>query len=116
MKRIIKNASIILMVFAVNAIQAQNIDFTKDNFKEDKDGLKTAKDNIEKGDEYFNLGSIYFKQAIEPYLAANKFNPNNALLNYKLGQCYLYSSFKLKSIPFLEKAKQLNPAIVLLFR
>jgi outer membrane protein OmpA-like peptidoglycan-associated protein/tetratricopeptide (TPR) repeat protein len=111
MKRIIKNASIILMVFAVNTIQAQDIEFTKDNFKEDKDGLKTAKDNIEKGDEFFNLGSIYFKQAIEPYLAANKFNPNNALLNYKLGQCYLYSSFKLKSIPFLEKAKQLNPAI-----
>jgi outer membrane protein OmpA-like peptidoglycan-associated protein/tetratricopeptide (TPR) repeat protein len=111
MKRIIKKTSVFLILLAVNTIQAQNIEFSKDNFKEDKDGLKTAKDNIEQGDEYFNLGSIYFKQAIEPYMAANKFNPNNALLNYKLGQCYLYSSFKLKSIPFLEKAKQLNPAI-----
>jgi len=94
-----------------NVMFAQNIEFSKENFKEDKDGLKLAKDNIEKGDEFFNAGTPFYRQAIEPYLAANKFNPNNALLNYKLGQCYLYSNFKLKAIPHLEKAFQLNPNI-----
>lgn len=92
-------------------ISAQNVEFIKDNFKDNKDGLKEAKDNLEKGDSYFNQGTPFFKQAIEPYLAANAFNPNNALLNYKLGQCYLASPFKLKAIPYLEKAQQLNPSV-----
>lgn len=90
---------------------AQNIEFTKDNFKEDKDGLKEAKKNIENGDKSFEKGSVFYKQALEPYLAANKFNPNNALLNYKIGKCYLYSNYKLKSIPYLEKALSLNPNV-----
>jgi len=105
---------IVLISFIIlsgNGLFAQNVEFTKENFKENKDGLKTAKDNIEKGDAFFNQGSIYFKQAIDPYLEANKFNPNNALLNYKLGQCYLSSNFKNKALPHLEKAQQLNPTI-----
>ncbi len=64
-----------LFLVISNVLFAQNIEFTKEFFKEDKDGLKAAKDNIEKGDAFFDLGSIYFKQAIEPYLEANKFNP-----------------------------------------
>ena len=115
MKNIIytsKNTFLVALFLVIsNVLLAQNIEFTKEFFKEDKDGLKVAKDNIEKGDAFFNEGAIYFKQAIEPYLAANKFNPNNALLNYKLGRCYLASSFKLKAIPFLEKAQQLNPTV-----
>lgn len=103
----------LLIVFALinSNVYSQNVEFTKEFFKEDKDGLKAAKENIEKGDMFFNEGSIYFKQAIDPYLEANKFNPNNTWLNYKLGQCYLSSNFKLKAIPFLEKAQQLNPAV-----
>jgi outer membrane protein OmpA-like peptidoglycan-associated protein/tetratricopeptide (TPR) repeat protein len=104
--------SVLTIAFtAANSIFAQNIEFTKENFKEDKDGLKLAKENIEKGDEFFNAGTPFYRQAIDPYLAANNFNPNNALLNYKLGQCYLYSNFKLKAIPHLEKAYKLNPSI-----
>ncbi|MFL5762414.1 MAG: OmpA family protein [Bacteroidia bacterium] len=101
-----------ILSFVITAnLFAQNVEFTKDNFKEDKDGLKEAKKNLEKGDELFALAESHYREAIEPYLAANKFNPNNALLNYKIGKCYLYSSYKLKSIPFLEKAIQLNPAV-----
>lgn len=90
---------------------AQNVEFTKENFKENKDGLKEAKNKIEEGDKFFEQGSVFYKQAIDPYMVAQKFNPNNALLNYKIGKCYLYSNYKLKSIPFLEKAIQLNPNV-----
>jgi tetratricopeptide (TPR) repeat protein len=45
------------------------------------------------------------------YLKANAFNPNNASLNYKLGQCYLASIEKSKALPHLEKAIKLNPSI-----
>jgi outer membrane protein OmpA-like peptidoglycan-associated protein/tetratricopeptide (TPR) repeat protein len=103
--------TLLALIITAN-IFAQNIEFTKDNFKDNKDGLKEAKNNIEKGDELFALATVFYKQALDPfYLSAQKFNPNNALLNYKIGKCYLYSNYKLKSIPFLEKALQLNPAV-----
>lgn len=104
-----KNIFTFLAIIFSTAAFAQNVEFTKENFKDNKDGLKEAKNNIEAGDKLFEQGSIYYKQAIDPYLKANTFNPNNALLNFKLGKCYLYSNYKLKSIPYLEKAIQLNP-------
>ncbi|MBK7181756.1 MAG: PD40 domain-containing protein [Bacteroidetes bacterium] len=104
MKKIFYILSILL---TANAF-AQNVEFTKDNFKDNKDGYKEAKKNLEIGDDLFAQGSVFYRQALDPYLLANKFNPNNALLNYKIGKCYLYSSTKLKSIPFLEKAIQLD--------
>ncbi|MBL0328641.1 MAG: OmpA family protein [Bacteroidetes bacterium] len=108
MKKLIYILSILLSTTSF----AQNIEFTKDNFKDDKDGLKEAKRNLEKGDEFFAMATVFYKQALDPYyLAAQKFNPNNALLNYKIGKCYLYSNYKLKSIPYLEKALQLNPEV-----
>jgi outer membrane protein OmpA-like peptidoglycan-associated protein len=90
---------------------AQNIEFTKENFKEDKDGLKIAKDNLKSGDDLFSRGPVFYKEALPFYENANKFNPNNADLNYKLGSCYLASIEKTKALPHLEKAIQLNPAI-----
>ncbi len=101
----------ILSLLLTSGICAQNVEFEKDNFRDNKDGLKEAKRNIEAGDKFMEMGDAYFKLAIEPYLNANVFNPNNALLNYKLGQAYLHSNYKLKSIPYLEKAVKLNPQI-----
>jgi outer membrane protein OmpA-like peptidoglycan-associated protein/tetratricopeptide (TPR) repeat protein len=102
--------TIFAIIFSLST-SAQNIEFTKENFKENKDGLKEAKRNIEEGDKLYEMGSVFYKQAIDPYLKAQSFNPNNALLNFKLGKSYLYSNFKLKSIPYLEKALQLNPNV-----
>ncbi len=90
---------------------AQNIEFTKENFKDDKDGLKIAKDNLKTGDELFIRGAVFYKEALPYYQNANNFNPNNADLNYKLGSCYLASIEKYKALPHLEKAIQLNPSI-----
>ncbi len=87
---------------------SQNVEFTKDFFPNDKEGLKKAKEKIELGDSYFEMDENFLKLSIEPYLEANKFNPNNAQLNFKLGKCYLYSSFKQKALPYLEKAKNLD--------
>jgi outer membrane protein OmpA-like peptidoglycan-associated protein/tetratricopeptide (TPR) repeat protein len=103
--------TLFLMLFTVSNAFSQNIEFTKEFFSNDKEGLKKAKSNIETGDFYHSQDSNYYKLAIEHYLEANKFNPNNALLNFKIGHCYLYSNFKLKAIPFLEKAKSLNPTV-----
>lgn len=119
-----------------------NVEFEKDNFPGNKDGLKEAKRNLEAGNEFFMQGmglgleetQIYvkdfgfypnslgearaynamgaYKQAIEPYLKAQEFNPNNALLNFRLGVTY-YSlpDSRLRGLPYFEKAYKLNPAV-----
>ena len=105
------NKLLSILIFISTFSFAQNVEFTKENFKDQKDKLKEAKSNIEKGNGFYDQGTMYYKQAIEPYLLANKFNPENALLNYKIGNCYLFSNNKLKAIPFLEKAYKLNPKV-----
>lgn len=99
-----------LLLTTVGAF-AQGVEFDKDNFKEDKDGLKEAKDNIKEGDKIYEQGEIFFKEAIPYYEKAQAFNPNNALLNYKLGECYLYSVYKPKAKDHLLKAFELQPSI-----
>ena len=90
---------------------SQNVEFTKENFKDRKDELKAALKDIEKGDEFMNLETYYFKNAIPLYLNAYNLNPNNAVLNYHLGKAYLYSNFKEKAIDYLIKAIRLNPQV-----
>jgi len=106
-----KNFSLLIIVFFLSILSAfsQNVEFTSDNFPNDKKGLKEAQNEIHNGDDaYF---SLYFSEALEQYLAANKFNPNNAELNLKIGNCYLHSNEKKKAIEYIEKAIKLNPDV-----
>ena len=105
-----KTITFLAIIFAT-IVQAQNVEFNKENFKENKEGLKDALKNIKKGDEICLQGPSFFKDALSYYLEADKFNSNNASLNYKIGKSYLYSKYKLKSIPYLEKAYSLNPKV-----
>jgi len=107
----LKRYIVLAAIFLSSGLFAQNVEFDKANFKEDKDGLKTAKDNLKTGDDLYAQGPGFYREAIAPYEAANTFNPNNADLNYKLGECYLASMFKFKALPYLEKAVKLNPSL-----
>ena len=50
MKRIIY----ILSLLIVRVSAGQNVDFNKENFKDNKDGLRDAKKNIDVIQQYFN--------------------------------------------------------------
>ena len=79
----LKRYIVLAVIFLSSGLFAQNVEFEKSNFKDDKDGFKTAKDNLKTGDDFYSQGPSFYKEAIEPYEAANKFNPNNADLNFK---------------------------------
>jgi len=110
--------AIVLVISATSF--AQNIEFKSASFKDDKEGLKKAQEAIEKGDELYKLGNealfmvqdygINFKKALQQYEIAQKFNPSNAELNFKIGVCYANSTDPFKSIAYFKKAKQLDPA------
>jgi outer membrane protein OmpA-like peptidoglycan-associated protein len=102
---------IILLIITCFKSFAQDVEFSKDNFRDKKDELKLAKNEIELGDEIMEKEAVFYKNAIPHYLIAYKLNPNNALLNFKLGKCYYHSSFRSKCTSFFEKAYQLNPEV-----
>ena len=111
-KRIHNSYKILLFLFVVMYFQGmsqENIPFDKDFFPpEKKDALKAAIKEIKEGDDYFQDDIPRYSLAIEHYLNAYDFNPNNALLNYKIGKCYLKTIQKTKSISYLEQAQTLD--------
>jgi len=103
--------TLLFVCFSLFATAQQNVDFTKANFPNDKGGLKDAIRNFESGDSYY-LTADYLKYlAIDYYLKANAFNPNNALLNFRIGHSYLNSPNKFRALDYLKKAYQINPAV-----
>lgn len=101
---------LILSITITSFVYAQNVEFEPDNFP-NKEGFKEALGRLQAGNKQFEQGPMFYKMALYHYFAANQFNPNNALLNFRMGKCCLYSSNKLRSIPFLEKALKLNSEI-----
>ncbi len=102
---------LLCVLLATKALAQTNIDFDKDNFPGKKEELSQAKDEIKIGNKYYDEGRAYMRLALPSYLKANNFNPNNAALNLKIGQCYLESGTKQKALQYLEKAFKLNPTI-----
>ncbi len=99
----------IAFLFCCSIVFAQiNVEFTKSNFKNRKTGFKEAMKNLKEGDGYYQVGGGAYRGALDYYLKANRFNPDNAMLNYKIGVCYLFSVQKVKSIEFFKKAFKLN--------
>lgn len=90
--------------------QDRDIPFDKRLFADQKEGFEEAVKEIKLGDFYFFDGrNEFLYDALNHFLAAQKFNPYSSILNYKIGICYLYTADKLNSLPHLEFAYRVNP-------
>jgi outer membrane protein OmpA-like peptidoglycan-associated protein len=106
---------------------SQDVSFDKNLFKERKEEFKIAKEKLEEGYKIYEIypesfmdvnhldyriRASYHKEALPILFEANKFNPDNAQLNYRLGRCYLASSiYKEECLPHFQKAQKLNPNV-----
>ena len=109
---------VLWMIMAPLVLMGQNVDFKASNFKEKKEELKAAVEAIAAADPLLEqaneaiamvkLPGNQFKQALNLYLKAHTLNPNNAELNMKIGNCYLYGNEKYKAKSFLDKANSLD--------
>ena len=112
---------VLVLLFLPGLMMAQNVEFKAANFKEKKEEFKLAMEQIEKGNEFLDLANESialvklpgdnFKLALQLYLKAQKLNSNNAELNMKIGNCYLYTNEKHKSIDHLNKAYELDKEV-----
>lgn len=113
MKKI--SAILLLFVVVLGTAQDKSVPFDKKLFKDRKEGFKEASKNLKEANERFELATLgkfdEYKEAIPFFEKANAFNPDNADLNFKLGECYLMSIYKSKAQPFFIRAYELNPTI-----
>lgn len=84
-----------------------NVDFSKKNFLSRKAAFKDAVRNIHNGDKYYEKGKGFYGTALEYYLKAQIFNPDNGFLNYKIGDCYLKTSDQSKALRYFVKSQKL---------
>ncbi|MCK9613298.1 MAG: OmpA family protein [Bacteroidales bacterium] len=99
------------LILSSYVLEAQNVEFLKTNFRGKEKEFKEAKNQLSNGNKFFELGPGMYLNALDYYLKANKFNPDNAELNFKIGLCYLNTVQKTKSIEYLEKSLSLDPDI-----
>ncbi|MCD4665053.1 MAG: OmpA family protein [Bacteroidales bacterium] len=111
--KILMPGFLILISIYFNGAFSQSVGFTKYNFPNHKNELSEAIKYIKEGDKLYDQGPGMYTFAIEQYLKANKFNPDNALLNYKIGRCHLNDNDKSKAIEYLKKAYSLDTRISL---
>jgi len=71
--------------------------------------LNAQSPEIKKGDNFYRQNK--FAQALEIYLSVYDKNAEDALLNYRIGNCYLKSITKAKAVKYLEKAEELQYTI-----
>ena len=110
MKRLLFSFLPALLLAAGLSATAQSVEFTKDRFA-DKEKLKLALREIKLGDEDLEADPARFGAALPHYLQAQALNPDNAVLNLKIGESYLHSSTKTAALPYLMRAKKLAPQV-----
>lgn len=101
---------IVVLLILTNNFYAQEVNLRKEDFST-KNDYKIAKEFLSKAEELYALGRGGMKQALDFYLKVYQYVPNNAMLNYKIGNCYLHSIQRVKSLEYLKKAYSLNPTI-----
>lgn len=87
----------------------EDVSFRRSNFPGQAHDLRVARNQIHTADHLFEQNR--FEDALEYYLKAYEFNPNNSELNFKLGRCFYYSSQKYECLKYFEKAFSLNPRV-----
>jgi outer membrane protein OmpA-like peptidoglycan-associated protein len=87
---------------------AQSVPFTKEKFPIEKESLKLAQRELALGNHELGADPARFGAALPHFLRAQKFNPNNAILNAKIGECYLHSSTKHEALAYLQNSQKLD--------
>lgn len=110
---------ILLLTLFAGYSFSQNVEFKRSNFKDQVEEYKAAEDAISKGEEFFEQGSaaifevrdpgLLFDKALKQFQIAQDLNPDNALNNFRIGVCYIYSTSPYEAISYLEKAEKLDP-------
>lgn len=107
--------AILLFVVAffilLNNTLAQNVEFTKENMKNDKNLRKTYQQYFKKGLDYYYSDENLYSVAIDYFLKTYEQHKNSAFLNYLIADCYLHTQEKFKALKYATRAAELDPSV-----
>ena len=84
---------------------SKKIKFKSEALNSNTELTSDGKKYLKKGDLLFSIGPLRYEEALNEYLKALETNPDNSLVNFKVGFCYLHvNKYKAKSILYLEKS------------
>ncbi len=107
----IRRFLLFLLILSAHNANAQSIPFERAAFRNNEVGLKEAVQNLNKGSKIMDQSEGAYKLALPFLEKAQVFNPNNALLNLRIGLCILKTSRQYESLNYFLKAKSLDPAV-----
>lgn len=70
---------------------------------------QSIKELLATGDQFYSKKK--YSNALEAYQQAYAINPDDALVNFKIGLAYLYSDTKSKAATYIDKAHRLNASV-----
>jgi outer membrane protein OmpA-like peptidoglycan-associated protein/tetratricopeptide (TPR) repeat protein len=97
-----------ILILSYSGYSQLAVTVARKQFKIEKQGFSVAWKHIKKGDSYFDEEEKNWPKALAEYLEANKYNPANPELNYKIGAAYFFSGKEIEAVPFLSKAYELK--------
>lgn len=107
---IMKRIVLLILITLSFTTYSQDIAFERKNFPNQKKELKEAIKELKTAEKLMEPSPIpRYSSALEHFLKAHEFNPNNALVNYYIGICFLKTTQKFKSLAYFQKSFELNP-------
>lgn len=88
---------------------AQSVTFDPINFPGKEAELGQAIDAYEKGDRYYERGPHHFEKALDFYMQAHRFNPENGRLNFQIASIHEDMSRPDSAAHYMERAMVLDP-------
>ena len=99
-------------LFLMASVTAQNVEWKKENFPGKETEYNKAYKAFDEGNRlFYNIGPPAYEGALEQYMEAFKFNPQNDELNFHIGHIYFALHHPHEAEKYYEKAIQLNPKL-----
>ncbi len=103
--------AILILSITQSALAQMEVNVKRSEFKIKQAGFRDAWHAIKEGDRLASKGKGALSAALNEYLKAHPYNPENAELNYKIGTCYLQTDKKKDAIAYLIKTYEKKPQI-----
>ncbi len=90
--------------FSVFSYSQENPRIVAKTFFTNPKGLESAKRDFKIAEKYYRKGQGTFDEALKHYLKVYSYSDSSAAMNYKIAICYLWTSNKKASLPYLLKS------------
>jgi hypothetical protein len=102
---------LLLLIMMISFADAQNVPFHRSAFPEQGKELRKARKDMKRGTRLTDKGEHRHREALLLLRTAHDFNPNNGLLNWRIGSLLYEGDNPADALPYLAKAWELDSSV-----